>query len=251
MAYGNAVADDYDITYANFNAGEAQLALLAALAGDGHALEIGVGTGRVAIPLARTGVDVTGVDPSQRMLDILRSKDAEGLVETRCGTLETMVGGRAFSLVYAPFNVLFILSRDGPQANFFAHAASVLSPGGHVVVECFVPRPGTRLVDGANPAFFPAGKHIEVRSVTPEAVSLLISENDQAQQIWQFNEVILRSDHTLHMVPSTIAYLEPEQIDALAYRAGFEFVSRHSDWEGSAFTDEARKHVTVYTLRLD
>lgn len=250
-AYGNAVADDYDATYAGFDVSDAQLALLAALAGDGHALEIGVGTGRVAIPLARKGVTVTGVDPSQTMLDILRSKDVECLVATRCGTIETMEGGSAFTLVYAPFNVLFMLSRDGAQSNFFSQAASVLLPGGHVVVECFVPRPGSRLVDGSNPAFFPAARHIEVRSVTPDGISLLISDNDQTQQVWQFNEVILRSDHTMHMVPSTIAYLEPEQIDALAFRAGFQLVSRHSDWEGSAYTHEARKHVTVYAMSPD
>jgi len=248
--YGDAAGDEYDTTYEGFVVSTTQLDLLARLADGGKALEVGVGTGRVAIPLARRGVQVTGVDPSELMLARLRAKDLDRTVTTWCGTLETMRDHRSiFSVVYAPFNVLFLLSREGAQANFFIDAGAILTRHGYVVVECFVPRPGIRLVDGANPAFFPQGRHVEVRSVTPERVSLLVSDNDQEQQVWQLNELIFRSDGSHRWVPSTIAYLVPEQIDTIAYEAGFELIERYSDWDGSAYNSDSRKHISVYKMK--
>jgi SAM-dependent methyltransferase len=244
--YGDAAAEDYDITYGDFEVEKPQLDLLVELAGNGRALEIGVGTGRVAIPLAQRSVAVTGLDPSQAMLDLLHEKDHQHAVTAYCGTLESIRGVYAYNLVYAPFNVLFYLPRGGSQEHFFDDAASVLHEHGYVAVECFVPRPGIRLVDGPKPAFFPCHRHIEVRSTTPKRIALLISENDQEQQVWQWNEVTLHVENGLSIVPSTIAYLMPDQIDAMAASAGFEIIHRYSDWGGTPFTQASRKHVTVY-----
>lgn len=244
--YGDAAAADYDATYGDFKVEKPQLDLLVELSGTGQALEIGVGTGRVAIPLAQRGVAVTGLDPSQAMLKMLREKDHQRSVTTYCGTLESIMGAHLYNLVYAPFNVLFYLPRGGSQEHFFDNAASVLCEKGYVAIECFVPRPGIRLVDGPKPAFFPCREHIEVRSTTPNRIALLISENDQEHQVWQWNEVTLHIENGISIVPSTIAYLRPDQIDIMAAAAGFEMLYRYSDWAGTPYTQASRKHVTVY-----
>ncbi|MCD2099432.1 hypothetical protein [Rhodococcus rhodochrous] len=153
--------------------------------------------------------------------------------------------------MYAPFNVLFLLDQKIAQQRFFHNAAALMGGGGHVVVECFVPTQQTRLVDGPNPAFFPASKHVEVRSIGLDTVTLLVSENDSSSQVWQLNEVTLRHGQGVHIVPSTIAYLTCEQIDDLAAAAGFSRVSRTADWNGHAFTNQSRKHISTYALNKE
>ena len=150
--YGEAWASIYDVAYPDLadETGPA-VELLAALAGDGgRVLELGVGTGRLALPLAARALDVTGVDASARMLARLRDKDPGGsvaAVQADMAALDALLPG-PYDLVFVVFNTLFALPSQDAQVSCVEGAARRLRPGGRFVVDAFVPRPQTFDQDG-------------------------------------------------------------------------------------------------------
>ncbi|MBX6389097.1 MAG: class I SAM-dependent methyltransferase [Frankia sp.] len=176
--YGDAIADTYEDLYGTFVADPLQIKVLAELAGDGPAVEIGSGTGRVALPLARAGVPVVGIDVSGAMTRRLRhSAAAEGLAVTAveadaaCFTVASQV-----PLIYAVFNTFFLLANREVQLQFLAQAAKALRDGGSLVLETFVPRPG-RLPDGPHPGVFPVESAVVVEQRSTERVVLFAATN--------------------------------------------------------------------------
>ncbi|NNE11485.1 MAG: class I SAM-dependent methyltransferase, partial [Ilumatobacter sp.] len=141
--YGDAFADVYDDWYADVSDVTTTVDMLLALAEGGEALELGVGTGRLAVPLARSGrphgVAVTGVDSSEAMLERLRRRDTDGLVTTALGSMARDLPGGPYRLVFAAYNTIFNLRSARDQAACFASVADVLVPGGRFVVEAYVP----------------------------------------------------------------------------------------------------------------
>ncbi|WP_239395525.1 class I SAM-dependent methyltransferase [Frankia sp. CiP3] len=176
--YGDAIADTYDDLYGTFLADPVQIKVLADLAGDGPAVEIGSGTGRVALPLARVGVPVVGIDASGEMTRQLhRSAVAEGLAVTAVeADAAAFTVADPVPLVYAVFNTFFLLADRDVQARFLAQAAKALGDGGALVLETFVPRPG-RLPDGPHPGVFPADSTVVVKQRGTERVVLFAATN--------------------------------------------------------------------------
>jgi SAM-dependent methyltransferase len=143
-SYGEAFADVYDDWYAGVSPVEATVARLAELAGTGPVLELGVGTGRLALPLAATGLEVLGIDTSGAMLDRLRAKveargPGPGRVTGLLGDMASDLPGGPFPLVFAAYNTLFNLRTVAEQERCFRAVAARLAPAGHFVVEAFVP----------------------------------------------------------------------------------------------------------------
>jgi SAM-dependent methyltransferase len=212
---------------------EPTVGFLAELAGDGSALELGIGTGRVALPLAQRGVRVHGIDLSEAMVGKLREKQgAENITATIGDFATTRVDG-TFSLVYLVFNTIDNLTTQDDQVACFQNAASHLEPGGCFVIEVGVPRL-QRL---------PPGETVRPFDVSDEHLGF--DEYDIANQglishhFWPEDGAWRRSS-----IPFRYAW--PAELDLMARLAGMRLRERWADWDRSPFTSESSKHVSVW-----
>ena len=239
--YGEAFADVYDEWYRGISDVDDTVVDLLALAGDGPILELGVGTGRIAVPLAEAGraagVRVVGVDASAAMLARLAERDTARLVRAVEGDMVTGLPPGPFSLVFVAYNTLFNLTADGAQAACFAAVAERLVPGGRFVVECFVPDEPPR-----------HGDVVSVRSLTADRVVLAVTRNDPANQAAAGQFVELTEAGGVRLRPWSIRYATPAQLDTTAGAAGFVVEHRWEAFGGSPFDETSPRHVTVYRL---
>jgi SAM-dependent methyltransferase len=206
---------------------------LAGLAGDGAALELGVGTGRIAIPLSRRGVRVQGIDLSPDMLAELRTKPgAEGIGVTEGDFATTRVGG-TFRLAYLLRNTVMNLTTQDAQVACFQNVAAHLEPGGCFVIEVIVP--ALRRL--------PPGETVRAFAVTP--AHLGFEEYDVAAQIaWSHHYWMLDGRVETHSAP--FRYVWPSELDLMARLAGLTPRERWSDWARSPFTSDSTQHVSVW-----
>jgi SAM-dependent methyltransferase len=241
-SYGDAFADVYDEWYGPSPAmASSDLATtvgcLTTLADGGPVLELGVGTGRLAIALAEHGLEVHGVDASAQMLAKLAAKPGGHLVTTRCADMAEDLPDGPFRLIFVAVNTLFNLTTADAQRRCLALAAQRLSPDGRFVVEAFVP-------DLAHSA--PA---LTVRSVEADHVVLMASRTDPIEQV-VIGQMIEFRDNTLpRLKPWQIRYATPTQIDDLADSAGLCLTDRWATWSRDVFTAVSTHHVSVYGLR--
>lgn len=209
---------------------------LAGLAAGGPALELAIGSGRVALPLAARGVPVEGIEASPEMVALLRDKPGgDGIPVVIADMAEVGVPG-PYPLVYLVFNTLFNLTRDGAQERCFANVARVLAPGGAFVIEAFVPDPADQ--DRKE-------QQVQVWSVTEDAVSIRLHRYDRAAQTFLRQTVVL-TDGGVALQPFGMHYRWPDQIDGLAAAAGLRLESRYADWDRSRFGPDSPSHVSVY-----
>ena len=205
--------------------------LLAELAGGGRALELGIGTGRVAVPLRARGVPGHGIDISEPMLARLRSKP--GAEDTAGDFATTQVDG-SFRLVYLVFNTITNLLTQDEQVECFRNAAAHLEPGGSFVVEVSVPAL-QRL---------PPGDTLQVFDRSAEHVG--IDEYDVVtQSLWSHHHQLV--DGSWQAVSMPFRYVWPAELDLMARIAGLEPRDRWADWEQRLFTSESTSHVSVWT----
>jgi SAM-dependent methyltransferase len=209
---------------------------LAELAGDGRALELAIGTGRVAIPLAERGVPVTGIELSAPMIDQLRSKVDEATIPVVVGDMATAEAPGDFSLVYLVYNTISNLLTQAEQVACFRNAARHLCPGGRFVIELWVPELRQ----------LPPGRAATVWHCEPGYVGL-DTYDVLAQRVvshhFRFGE---GSEARLFRSPHR--YVWSAELDLMAQLAGFELEARHADWDRTEFTAESRSHVSVYRL---
>jgi SAM-dependent methyltransferase len=237
--YGEKWADIYDAYPAHPSAADAEPAadLLAPLAGAGEALEFGIGTGRVALALCARGVRVTGIEASPAMLRRLAEKPGADKVTAVVGDITTTRLNSSFDLVYAVFNtVLMVATQDG-QVKSFASAAAHLRPGGHFVVEAFIPEFTKLAGTGAD----------LVRSVDEDGAWLLRTRHDALAQIITSESVYVGTSGT-RRYPTALRYAWPAELDLMARLAGFRLVERYADWRRAPLTPASRNQVSVYRL---
>jgi SAM-dependent methyltransferase len=212
------------------------LDVLGGLAGDGKALEFGIGTGRIAIPLARRGVEVHGIDMSKAMVARLREKPGASEIDVSIGDFaDTRVPGE-FSLTYLVFNTIGNLTTQDAQVDCFINAAEHLRPGGSFVVEVGVPAlrllpPGQRAVP------FDVGDEVWAYDLY-----------DCATQSMTSNYVDdIGGKARLRSMP--FRYVWPAELDLMARIAGLSLVDRWEDWDRRPFTHESPRHVSVWQKR--
>lgn len=209
---------------------------LAALAGDGRALELAIGTGRVGVPLAERGVPVTGIELSVPMVDRLRTKVDEERIPVILGDMATARAPGEYTLVYLVFNTISNLLTQAEQVTCFRNAARHLAPGGRFVIELWVPEL-RRLPPGQAATVFhsePGYIGLDTYDVLHQHVVSHHFRFDDGRQAQLY-----RSPHR---------YIWPAELDLMAQLAGLELETRHADWSGSEFTAESRSHVSVYRL---
>lgn len=208
---------------------------LAALADGGRALELAIGTGRVAIPLHEAGVAVVGIELSESMIGRLREKVTETQIPVVTGSMTTARAPGEFSLVYLVFNTIGNLYSQDEQIACVRNAAAHLRPGGRFVVELWVPRPQ------------PAGSgHAQVFGVGDGYLGIDVLE--LATQRGVSHHVRYCADGAARVGFSPFRFVWPSELDLMARLAGMELESRHADWAGSPFTSESTSHVSVYRL---
>jgi SAM-dependent methyltransferase len=210
---------------------------LARLAGSGPALELAIGTGRVAVPLAARGVQVSGIELSEPMVAQLRRKADEASLPVAVGDMATTVVPGGFSLVYLVWNSIGNLRTQEEQVECFRNAARHLLPGGHFVIELLVP-PLRRLPPGQVAVPFDVGdRHLGFDTFD------LTSQRGTSHHYWPADDGTVRYD------VSNFRYIWPAECDLMARLAGMELEQRVADWDRNAFTSDSESHVSVWRKR--
>jgi SAM-dependent methyltransferase len=206
---------------------------LADLAGHGAALELGIGTGRIALPLARRGVRVHGIDLSEAMVARLRAKPGAEEIDVAVGDFATTTVEGAFSLAYLVFNTINNLTTQEQQVACFENVAAHLEPGGCFVIEVGVPAL-QRLPPGET-----------VRAFDVSATHLGFDEYDVVTQGLISHHYSVVDDH-FEVVSIPFRYVWPSELDLMARLAGMTLRERWSGWKREPFTSDSRKHVSVW-----
>jgi SAM-dependent methyltransferase len=206
---------------------------LAGLAGGGDALELGIGTGRIALPLARRGVRVKGIDLSEAMVARLRAKPGGEEIEVVIGDFATTTVGGTFRLAYLVFNTIMNLRTQDEQVSCFQNVAAQLEPGGCFVIEVGIP--GLQRL--------PPGEIFQPFRVSPTRLGF--DEYDVASQglISHHYSVV---DDKLEVSSGPFRYVWPSELDLMARIAGMTLRERWSGWSREPFTSESTKHVSVW-----
>ncbi|MCT1775290.1 bifunctional 2-polyprenyl-6-hydroxyphenol methylase/3-demethylubiquinol 3-O-methyltransferase UbiG [Brachybacterium sp. p3-SID957] len=217
---------------------EPTVALLSELAAGGRALELAIGTGRVAIPLREAGVEVAGIELSKAMIDRLREKVDAATIPVVQGDMTTATAGEGFTLAYLVFNTISNLLTQEQQVECFRNAARHLAPGGRFVVELWVPQLRS-LAPGH-------GGTVEVS----ESGYLLVDTYDTLAQLVVSHHVRfdpqVDGSREAQLARTPHRYVWPAELDLMAQLAGFELEHRYAGFDRAEFTAESRSHVSVY-----
>jgi SAM-dependent methyltransferase len=224
--FAGTVAERYDTETADMPI-EPVVDFLEELAGDGAALELGIGTGRIALPLSQRGVRVSGIDLSPDMVAQLRAKPGADAVEVAIGDYATTRVEETFSLVYIVFNSISNQTTQEGQVASFANATAHLEPGGCFVVEVGVPsRPRLSVFDMSD-------THVGVDEYDAATQRLVSHHFTLVDGKWERLSMPFRS-------------ASPGEFDLMARIAGMRLRERFGDWDRQPFTGESRKHVSVW-----
>ncbi|MEY4175090.1 MAG: hypothetical protein RI900_2255 [Actinomycetota bacterium] len=237
-SYGEAFADVYDDWYADLDDVPVLTAALGDLTrdgGGGPVLELGVGTGRLAAPLAAAGLEVYGVDSSAAMVARIADKPGGPLVRATVGDMVDDLPAGPFSLVFAAYNTIFNLRSAERQQACFAEVARRLAPGGLFALEAFVP----------DPEHEPASS-VGVRSLGADRVVLSVSTARPGDQVAEGQFIEFTESGGVRLRPWSIRWATVAQLDAMAAAVGLQVTRRWGGFDRSPFTPESTRHVTVY-----
>jgi SAM-dependent methyltransferase len=237
IVWGSEIAEAYDAVYAAKHdraALDPMLDVLVELAGGGPALELAVGTGRVALPLSRRGVPVQGIELSPHMAEQLRAKPGSEAVPVTVGDMTTTRVAGSFTLVYLVANTIMNVTTQDEQVEVFANAAAHLRPGGCFVVEVIVP--ALRSV--------PAGEIGRVFTLEPDHVGIETFDDLVGQIAWSHHWMEVDGHLVKHAAP--YRYVWPSELVLMARIAGLQLRDRWADWDRSAFTSGSASQVAVF-----
>lgn len=241
--YGDRIAETYDAWYAELAFGgdlATTVAFLRDLAGGRPVLELGIGTGRVALPLRETGIEVHGIDASEEMTARLRSKPGGTDVPVTIADFRTFELAQRFGLVYVVFNTFFGLLEQEHQIECFHAIAAHLEPGGVFAMEAFVP----------DLSRFERGQRVQAIDVGDDEAHLEVSVHDPIHQRTTSQHVVLREDGP-RLYPVRIRYAYISELDLMARVAGMRLRERWADWDRSPLTPTSQKHISVWELPAD
>ena len=233
--YGERVAGVYDEWHSEYD--PLAIDALAELAQNGKALELGIGTGRIALPLSERNVEVYGIDAAPSMISRLRSKPGADRITVTQGSFADVSVEGEFALVYVVFNTFFALSSQDEQVRCFRNVAARLTRGGCFVIEAFVP----------DLTRFDHGQANWATKVTEDVVELDVGRHDQATQRVTSQKVVI-TDGNVRLYPVQIRYAWPSELDLMAQLAGMRLRERWSSWKREPFTSESGKHISIYQL---
>jgi SAM-dependent methyltransferase len=199
-----------------------------------------VGTGRLAIPLVESGLDVWGVDASAAMLDRLATKPGGERVVAIEGDLASMAlpgSAPTFGLAFAAFNTFCMLADEGAQRSCLEHVAGAVAPDGRLILEVFVP-----------PLVFAPGGVVEVADIASDRLLLRAFRRASDDDTFEGHHVEITEAGGVRLRPWRIRAPQPAALDALAAAAGWRLIDRAAGWTGEPFTNTSRRHVSTYEL---
>jgi SAM-dependent methyltransferase len=239
--FGDRYARSYDANHPLDPAPAVEF--LADLAPNGaRVLELAIGTGRVAIPLAARGVAVEGIEASPDMVEEMRAKPGGDAIPTIIGDMADVAsltgteGTGPYAMAYLVFNTLFNLPSQARQVDCFRGVAAVLEPGGVFVVECFIQD---------RTEFDQRNQRVATRALTEDSVRMEFQLHDPVEQTVTYQRVTFDAAGTT-LNPLRLRYCWPSELDLMAQLAGMRLRERYTDWDRSPFTGASGKHVSVY-----
>lgn len=235
--FGKLYAERYDDFYEDMMVDETHdsVVTLADLAAGGRVLELAIGTGRVALPLAARGLSVHGIEASEEMVAQLRAKPGGEAIPVEIGDMaETRAEGE-FDLIYLVFNTIFNLTTQAAQVRCFQNAAWHLSPDGVFVIETVVPD----LSDYVD------GQRMKGSWARLDSARFEIAIHDRVNQNVAFQRIVISEDGT-QMSPHFMRYAWPSELDLMAQLAGLELRERWAWWDRSPFTGDSKSHISIY-----
>jgi SAM-dependent methyltransferase len=212
------------------------VAFLKTLAGDGPALELAIGTGRVALPLAAQGIRVDGIDISHTMVDGLRAKPGGEQLSVQIADFADVSVTAKYSLIYVVWNSLFNLLTQEDQMRCFENVAAHLTEHGSFVVEAFVPSFLHRTRDS---------QQVDAESIEVDEVRIGVLRHDPATQMLEQSHLTL-SPAGIRLSPVVQRYAWPSELDLMARIAGLQLQDRWGGWSHEPFDSGSDLHVSVY-----
>lgn len=231
--YGERVAGVYDELNSEYD--QDAIDALAELAQKGRALELGIGTGRIALPLSERNVEVHGIDAASSMISRLHSKPGSERIKVTQGSFADLGVDGEFALIYLVFNTFFALPSQEEQVRCFRNVAAHLTPDGCFVIEAFVP----------DMTRFDHGQTNWATRVTEDRVELDVGRHDRATQRVNSQKVVI-SEGNVRLYPVRYRYAWPAELDLMAQLAGLRLRERWSNWKRESFTSESGKHISIY-----
>jgi SAM-dependent methyltransferase len=214
---------------------EEAVAFLARLGRPREALELAIGTGRIALPLLRAGVPVDGIEQSQHMVDRMREKPDGDKVRVVIGDMSCVGTGRRYRLVYLVYNTIGNLLTQDDQVRCFQNAARHLSDDGVFVLECRLPSAPSR----------PGHQFVDAERVSADRVTLDVCRYDHVTQLLDENHVTITADG-ITLDPISLRLAQPPVFDLMVRIAGLRLRHRTGGWLGESFTTNSWRHVSVY-----
>lgn len=233
--YGRDWAADYDRLYETREDVAPVVDVVRRYAGQGRVLEFGVGSGRLAVPLAQAGLAVTGVDASPEMLTLLKERADGHTVEAVHGSFTDVALSGTFDVVLIAFSTIFLVPTQEAQLECLANARRHLGEGGVVIVEAFVP----------DHSRWARGQNVSISELDSGRAVLKLSTHDPVNQTIQTGDIIVEEGR-IAMRPNVLRYAWPAELDAMALVHGLRLVQRWADWQGTPFGAGSGSHVSVY-----
>ena len=231
--YGDRIAHIYDEWYESVN--PAAIDALAELAGPGPALELGIGTGRVALPLLERGVMVRGVDASEKMLARLQAKPGGYRIPVTVGDFAEVPVEGQYPLIYVVFNTFFALLTQDEQVRCFQNAAQRLTDDGVFLLETFMP----------DMTRFQRGQNISLVAMDDGYLRIDVTKHDPVKQ-HVYSQHVAWTESGAWFYPVRLRYAWPSELDLMARLAGLRLAERWGDWDKRPFTAESKKLISLY-----
>ena len=238
--FGASVAPRYDDAHGEMfdpSVVDPAVDFLAELAGDGAALELGIGTGRIALPLAMRGVRVHGIELSRAMVEQLHAKPGSDALEVTIGDFATTTVDGVFSLAYLVFNTINNLTTQDAQVACFRNVAAHLRPGGCFVIEVGVPALRRLPYGETFHAFHLSETHVGIDEYDVANQGLVSHHYSAVGETFERRSIPFR-------------YVWPSELDLMARLAGMTLRERWSSWQREPFDSESRKHISVWETLL-
>ena len=231
--YGDRIAEIYDHWYRGVS--QDAIARLKELAGAGPALELGIGSGRIALPLVNSDVDVHGIDSSKAMVTKLLSKPGGDRIPVMLGNFAEVGVTGSYSLIYVTFNTFFALNSQEEQVRCFANVSQRLDHGGVFLIEAFVP----------DPVRFKDGQIVKATNVGVNDVLLETSQHDPLTQRVTSQQIVI-TQSGVNLYPVQLRYAWPAELDLMAQLAGMRLRERWSNWKRDPFVAASTHHISIY-----
>jgi len=237
-SYGDRIAAVYDqLRFPVTRFTNATVEFLASVAGQRRVLELGIGTGRIAVPLAAKGLKLFGIDASEKMVAQMRAKAGGAAIPVVIGNFADLKVSGQFSLIYVVFNTFFALLTQDEQVRCFQRAARHLTSDGVFLIEAFVP----------DSSRFDRGQRIGALDVETDYVRFEVTQHDPITQSIRSAHVEV-SENGVHLYPVRLRYALPAELDLMARLAGMRLRTRYGGWNREPFTASSPFHVSLYEL---